>query len=120
MQRPWWQHTWVHLTLVALAALVALFVILRQASGAASGTESAATGHRLAEAWCKACHVIEATTAGASGAAPDFVQVANLPSTTALALKVFLRTSHPSMPNLVLTPEQTDDLVNYILSLKRN
>ena len=43
-----------------------------------------------------------------------------MPSTTELALKVFLRTSHPSMPNIVLTPEQTDNLVTYILSLKRN
>ena len=118
--QTWWRHTWVHIALVTLAAVVALLLILRQASGAAPGADSAAAGHRLAEAWCRTCHVIEATTAGASNAAPDFVQVANLPSTTALSLKVFLRTSHPSMPNLVLTPDQTDDVVNYILSLKRN
>lgn len=115
----WWRHSWVHVGLVILVALVALFLILRNANGAATESDSAAAGHRLAEAWCTACHVIEPKTAGASNAAPDFVQVANLPSTTALSLKVFLRTSHPSMPNLVLTADQTDDLVNYILSLKR-
>ncbi len=120
MQRPWWQHVWVHVALVTLAAAAALFLILRQASGAAAGADSATAGHQLAQAWCSTCHVIDATRAGASNAAPDFVQVANLPSTTALSLKVFLRTSHPSMPNLVLTPDQIDDVVNYILSLKRN
>jgi len=116
----WWRHTWVHIALVLVVALIALFFILRNASGAAPDADSAAAGHQLAEAWCKACHVIQPNTAGASNAAPDFVQVANLPSTTALSLKVFLRTSHPSMPNLVLTPAQTDDVVNYILSLRRN
>ena len=118
--QTWWRHTWVHIARVTLAALIALFLILRQASGAAPGTDSASAGHRLAEAWCKACHVIETKTAGASTPAPDFVQIVNLPSTTALSLKVFLSTNHPSMPNLVLTPQQTDDLANYILSLKRN
>jgi cytochrome c len=118
--QTWWRHTWVHVTIVALAALVALCLILRSANGAAPGSDSATAGHRLAEAWCMACHAIEARTAGASSAAPDFVQIASLPSTTALALKVFLRTNHPSMPNLVLTPEQTDDIASYILSLKRN
>ena len=41
-----------------------------------------------------------------------------MPSTTELALKVFLQSSHPTMPNVVLTAEQRGDLVNYILSLK--
>jgi cytochrome c len=113
--------TWIHIALAMLMALMALFLIsLHNADGAVIPSDSAAAGHRLAEAWCKTCHAIEATTAGTSNAAPDFVQVANQPSTTALALKVFLRTSHPTMPNLVLTPGQADDLANYILSLKRN
>ena len=41
-------------------------------------------------------------------------------STTALSLKVFMKTSHHRMPNLIITPAQADDLTNYILSLKRN
>lgn len=44
--------------------------------------------------------------------------VAALPSTTALSLKVFLRTNHNNMPNLHLSDAETDDLVAYILSLK--
>ena len=42
-----------------------------------------------------------------------------MPSTTELSLKVFLRSSHKSMPNFILQPEETDDIVAYILSLRR-
>jgi cytochrome c len=104
--------------LIALSAL--LLVRLHDASGAALGADSASAGHRLADAWCTACHKIENNTAGTSNPAPDFAAVANQPATTALSLKVFLQTSHPTMPNLVLTPAQIDDLANYILSLKHN
>lgn len=107
---------WVHLVLAVVLALVALFFIrLHNASG-----DGAAAGHRLADAWCKDCHSIEAATAGATSGPPDFTGIANRASTTALSLKVFLQTSHPSMPNLILKPAETDDLVSYILSLKRN
>ena len=81
---------------------------------------TARPGYRLAAAWCKDCHSIEAATAGASSGPPDFTAIADRRSTTALSLKVFLQTSHPTMPNLILKPDETDSLVNYILSLKRN
>jgi cytochrome c len=115
------RNNWIHISLAILIALAALFLIrLHNASGTTDASDSASAGHRLAEAWCTACHAIEGNPARASSAAPDFVQIARQPSTTELALRVFLQTSHQSMPNLVLTPAQTDDLVNYILSLKRN
>ena len=34
------------------------------------------------------------------------------------ALRAFLRTPHAAMPDLRLTPDQTDDAVAYVLSLK--
>jgi cytochrome c len=103
---------------LALAAL--FFIRLHNASGATLSSDSASAGHRLADAWCKDCHAIEATTTGATSGPPAFTAIAEQPSSTELSLKVFLRTSHRSMPNLVITPSQADDLVNYILSLKRN
>jgi hypothetical protein len=39
---------------------------------------------------------------------------------TATALRVFLTTSHPSMPNLILTPQDTTDVIAYILSLREH
>jgi mono/diheme cytochrome c family protein len=115
------RSAWTHTTFAVIIALVALFLIrLHNAGGATLPLGSVTAGHRLAEAWCKDCHAIEARTQGAAVAAPDFTDIANRPSTTALSLKVFLRTNHPSMPNLVMTPDQSDDLVNYLLSLKRD
>ena len=115
------RRAWIHVTLAVIIALVALFFIrLHNASGATQISDSAAAGHRLADAWCKECHAIEAATPGSANVAPDFLKIANQPSTTALALKVFLQTSHRSMPDLIIAPDQADDLVNYILSLKRN
>jgi len=110
--------TWIRIVLAVAIALTALFFIrLHNAGGASSDS---AAGYRLPAAWCKDCHSIEAATAGASGGPPDFTGIADRHATTALSLRVFLQTSHPSMPNLILKPDETDSLVNYILSLKRN
>jgi mono/diheme cytochrome c family protein len=115
------RSTWLHILIAAVGALaVLLFVRLHHASGAALPLESISAGHRLAEAWCKDCHAIEPMTVGVRGSPPDFTAIANRPSTTALSLKVFFKTSHRRMPNLIIAPEQADDLANYILSLKRN
>jgi cytochrome c len=109
---------WIRIALAAVVALSALlFIRLHGASGAAPDS---AAGYRLAAAWCKECHSIEAATAGVSSGPPDFTAIANRHATTALSLKVFLQTSHPTMPNIILKPAESDSLVNYILSLKRN
>jgi cytochrome c len=117
MSRPFLLHVSIAV-IVALAAL--LFVQLRNASGAAQPFDSVSAGHRLAAAWCSECHSIEAIAAEATLEPPAFVAIANRTSTTALSLKVFLGTSHRNMPNLIIAPNEADDLVNYILSLKRN
>jgi cytochrome c len=115
------RSTSIQIALAVVIVLVApFFVRPHHASGASLAQDSAAAGHRLAEAWCEGCHAIEATPTRKATAAPDFADIASRPSTTALSLKVFLRTDHPSMPNIVIAPDQTDELVNYILSLKRN
>ena len=57
---------------------------------------------------------------GREGPRAKFVAIANRTSTTGLSLKVFMKTSHHQMPNLIITPSQADDLTNYILSLKRD
>lgn len=114
------RSTWLHILIAAIAAVAALlFVRLHNANGQPLPPESVSAGRHLAEAWCQDCHAIEAATAGARARGPDFVAIANRVSTTALSLKVFMKTSHHRMPNLIITPAQADDLTNYILSLKR-
>jgi cytochrome c len=107
----------VHIGLTILIALGALFLIsVRNAFG--SRTES--EGHRLAEALCKPCHAIEPHMTGFSSQAPSFEAIANRHGTTVLSLKVFLKTVHEDMPDLVIAPDQAEALANYILSLKAN
>ena len=77
----------------------------------------ARAGHVLAKAWCTGCHRVDSETFGMFAA--DFAEVAKLPSTTALSLKVFLQTSHKNMPDFTLTRGEADDVIAYILSLKR-
>lgn len=72
-------------------------------------------GQRFAEASCMSCH---GPTEGPKRA-PPFAAIAAMPSTTALSLHVFLQTPHPSMPNLILSQTERDDLVAYILTLRR-
>jgi mono/diheme cytochrome c family protein len=74
-------------------------------------------GRQTATAICAPCHQTDGRPP--DGAAPTFLDVANRPSTTALSLKVFLRTSHNEMPNLIISDADTDDLIAYILDLKR-
>ena len=115
------RSTWLHILIAAIVAVaVLLFVRLHNANGAPLPSDSVSAGYRLAEAWCQDCHAIEATTAGPRRRGPAFVAIANRVSTTALSLKVFMKTSHHRMPNIIIGPEQADDLANYILSLRRN
>ena len=78
-------------------------------------------GRELAKAVCAECHVV-VPRPGVSrqiGDAPDFADVAQMPSTTRTALLAFLRSSHPNMPNLILSDRKANDVIAYILSLKR-
>ena len=73
-----------------------------------------AAGKQLADATCLACHGAQNT----SHKAPAFSAIAAMPSTTAQSLDVFLRTSHPTMPNLILSDADRGDVIAYILSLR--
>jgi mono/diheme cytochrome c family protein len=108
----------------ALLGVIGLLTSAQMVSGMeASSPQSVdpSVGRRLAETVCSACHQISATSPNPSPnpAAPSFVDIARMPSTSELAIKVFLRTSHPTMPNFILTPEEIDSVTAYILSLAR-
>jgi cytochrome c len=95
-----------------LICLPLLLLITNNASSQEKGDPAA--GRRLVETECSACH-------GASEPAiraPSFAAIAAMPSTTALSIGVFLRTSHPTMPNVMLGPGDVDDVIAYVLSLR--
>jgi mono/diheme cytochrome c family protein len=111
----------VDISLAILIALAALFLVrVPNAGGSKPAADNGLEGRRLAEAWCKPCHAIEPHMAGMSDQAPGFSAIANRHGTTALSLKVFLKTNHRNMPNLVIAPDQAEALASYILSLKSN
>ena len=105
-----------HVVLAVVLIIAAVFLIrIRLAAGEVAPAEA---GHRLATAWCRECHAVEPGALNPGKKAPDFVAIANMPSSTELSLKVFLASSHPTMPNIILTATDTEDLVAYILSLR--
>lgn len=79
----------------------------------------AEAGHTLAVTVCDACHEVEKGARG--GTLPDppgFQRLADNPAMTALALRVFLRTPHRDMPDLILSDAECDDVIAYILGLR--
>lgn len=113
------RRAWIRILIGLAIALAALLLVRLHVAGGAPAQDDTSAGRRLAEAWCSECHALEATGQGRFSRAPDFVEVANRTSTTELSLKVFFRTSHRSMPNIVIAPDQADDLAKFILGLKR-
>lgn len=83
------------------------------------GLGSPATGARLAAEVCSECHAVEAgDPISPNFNAPTFQDIADRPATTALALGVWFRSPHPTMPNFVLSPDETGGIIAYILSLR--
>ncbi len=100
---------------MARFAMIILILMVPLSAAAESGGNPL-IGRQTAMTVCTPCHQIgEARSDGA----PSFVDIANMPSTTALSLKVFLQSNHKGMPNLIISNSDTDDLIAYILNLKQ-
>jgi mono/diheme cytochrome c family protein len=100
---------------------VALAVALAATAFNANAEDSdIATGHAFAREACEVCHMVEAEEGSSRMIVigPAFRNIANTPGMTATAIRVFLTSSHPKMPNLILTPEEIADVSAYILSLR--
>ena len=98
-----------------------LFLALSAAGAEAQQLGDPIAGQRFAMLTCSECHMVAVGQSGLYRAdAPPFPDLANMPSTTALSLRVFLQTPHAkqNMPDLVLTEHQMDDVIAYILSLR--
>jgi mono/diheme cytochrome c family protein len=107
---------WMILSCVAAAALSAA----QPAAHAQPLEGNPLSGRQIATTLCSSCHRVLPMTLPDKGDPPSFQSIADLPSTTGLSLKVFLRSSHRNMPNLILSEAESDDVIAYILSLKKN
>lgn len=91
------------------------------ANALAAGTRAdVGSKHALARAWCASCHAVEPSDLeGPMPHAPSFTAVAQLPSTSAPALRAFLTTPHGDMPDIKLKAGEINAVIAYILSLKK-
>jgi mono/diheme cytochrome c family protein len=76
-------------------------------------------GLAVARQVCSECHAIQkGQVRSPNSRSPTFVELANAPGMTATALMVALTTPHAGMPMFILTAEQRESVIAYILSLK--
>ncbi len=103
---------------IMIAASAALAALTSYAN-AESMIGDPEAGFTFAKQQCAECHLVEPEWVGSFGSpAKSFAEIGSDPKTTEMSLKVFLRTPHIAMPNFILTEQQTEDVVAYILSLE--
>lgn len=105
---------------IALALICCCFAAAcAHPDAAPARNDAAARGLAHAEDVCAACHAVTPGQDSTNLDAPPFEAIANTPGMTRLALSAWLGSSHPSMPNLIVTPDQADDLWAYLETLKQ-
>lgn len=75
-------------------------------------------GLRTARALCAECHLVDKVPGEQSPnlIAPTFEHIAKTPGMNGAALTAALRTSHESMPNIIIKGSDLSDVIAYILS----
>ena len=74
-------------------------------------------GFEYAQSVCSGCHGISAENSPVRKAT-RFREVADRPGMTGTALRVWIETYHPTMPNIVVDKQDMLNVIAYILSLK--
>jgi len=81
------RSAWLQVSIAILCAFAVLvFLRVRDASGAPLPSDSTSAGHRLAQAWCKDCHAIEAT--GARGGSARMIELVEAGDARRLIFKI--------------------------------
>ena len=113
-----WQEWVVMSALKRVVIAFAVFSALSLAAAQAGKAGDAANGETLARQWCGVCHLLPSGRA-TSDAVPPFEAIAQRPELSPGALKAWLSTPHPQMPNFELSTRDIDDLAAYLLSLRK-
>ena len=107
------------ITAVLSRVIVVVPIAASLANANAQQIGSVRDGRRLVYAECAECHGVDRKGYSINPAAPDFDHIANVPGMTSTALTVALQTSHRSMPNIIIKGRDAQNIIAYILSLKR-
>ena len=100
-------------TVIGTAALVITGPVLSQELG------SAKQGQALAETVCSECHAVKpGAVRSPFEHAPTFESIAKMPGMTPTAIRVWLRSAHREMPNIMLQPDEVDNVIAYLQTLK--
>jgi mono/diheme cytochrome c family protein len=100
--------------------VLAAAMLLAAASAAEAQEGDVDAGAAYAKQVCAACHaVLPNEQISPLLQAPTFQKVADTPGMTELALTVWLQSSHPTMPNIILKADDLRNVVAHISSLKR-
>ncbi len=76
-------------------------------------------GEAYARSACSECHEVTRWQDWGNMMGPSFFDVAAEKSTTGMSLLAWLTSiNHPTMPDLIVPPEQARDVTAYILSLR--
>jgi mono/diheme cytochrome c family protein len=78
-----------------------------------------ASGRKIATTLCSSCHRVLPMTLPDEGDPPSFQSIADQPSTTGISMNVFLHSNHNNMRDFILSSAEANDLIAYILSLKK-
>lgn len=78
---------------------------------------SAARGQDLARRWCGACHLVQLRFRDIDP--PTFTAIANDPAKSPDYLRRFLVGPHKDMPPILLSPQQVEDMIAYLGTLKK-
>ena len=100
----------------------ALLILLAPLAASAQTDQSPGdrhAGRAIATGSCSECHLVPGGPSPTSRRqGPPFVEVANLPTSTAPGLRSLLRAPHAGMPMFRFTDKELDDIVAYLLSLR--
>ena len=103
----------------ALGIAIGILVLIATSARGQTGLGDVSQGHELAQKICAEGRRVEKGQAShKASSAKAFQDIVNNPARTELGLRVFLRSPHRNMPNLILTVGETDNVIAYILSLK--
>jgi mono/diheme cytochrome c family protein len=111
-----WMRTMPAVALLAVLGALTIAAAIADAQTAGN----ARSGRRFALEVCTPCHVVtpDQVSPQRFSIGPDFRTIANTAGMTETALHLFLTHPHPRMPNLILSPQEQDDVVAYILTLR--
>lgn len=107
--------------LADIVRAAAIAAIVASSAAAQEPQDAVTTGRKLALQLCSGCHfVTPGQRMPMAVGAPTFQEIARRPESTEFALRNVIRAPHPIMPTLILSPDEADDIIAYIISLKHS